>query len=81
VVDSKESHREAGREQAMSKTPRKYNVSADDSNFDTDAFIEFMAAQHLPVNPPEFADRRDWQPDWRRVAAAIKSLKSKRRKQ
>jgi len=37
-------------------TERKYNVTSDDPNFDTDAFIDHMAAQPLNVKTPEFYD-------------------------
>ena len=37
-------------------TESKYNVSSDDANFDTDAFIDYMAAQPLNVKTPEFYD-------------------------
>ena len=37
-------------------TERKYNVSSDDPNFNTDAFIDYMAAQPLNVKTLEFYD-------------------------
>ena len=37
-------------------TERKYNVTSDDLNFDTDAFIDGMAAQPLTIHTPEFYD-------------------------
>jgi hypothetical protein len=37
-------------------TEGKYNVTSDDPNFDTDAFIDGMMAQPLTVQTPEFYD-------------------------
>jgi hypothetical protein len=37
-------------------TESKYNVTSDDPNFDTDAFIDHMAAQASTIQTPEFYD-------------------------